>query len=128
MKAKPKRILCYDGNDYMLEMDNHQYYLVQLDHRKIIIFRQPYSYVNHNAYVTVPKNASDIPLEIRKSIAKGLKTFPWKYAFEMDNFISPANGFPEDRKNFFWERHKKYLEKPQGAPFNLDEQPSFHKP
>ena len=57
MKAKPNKILFYtsDGDDYMVEMDNHWYYLVRLFFREIRVFRQPYSYLNHITYVIVPK-------------------------------------------------------------------------
>ena len=64
MKAKPKRILFYDSDktDYMVEMDNHWYYLVMLGAKRILVYEQPLSYVNHQPYIEVPKKTSDIPL------------------------------------------------------------------
>ena len=79
MKAKPKRILFYDSDktDYMVEMDNHWYYLVMLGAKRILVYEQPLSYVNHQPYIEVPKKTSDIPLEVRKNLLEGIKTFPY---------------------------------------------------
>jgi hypothetical protein len=123
MEAKPKKILFYtsDGDDYMVEMDNHWYYLVRLFFREIRVFRQPYSYLNHITYVIVPKKTTDIPLKKRKAIAEGLKTFPGKYAIGSDKRRFPPDGFKEDLKNKVWEYHKETMVNSPGVPFNLDE-------
>ena len=123
MEAKPKKILYYDSGkkDYMLEMDNHWFYLVRLKARQISVFRQPYSYVNHQPYIIVPRKTSDIPLKIRKAIAEGLKTFPWRYVIGNDKLRFPPDGFKESMKNYFWETHKEMLAEDPSVPFNLDE-------
>ena len=123
MKAKPKKILYFDTDkkDYMVEMDNHWYYLVRLNAREISVFRQPYSYLNHITYVIVPKKTTDIPLKKRKAIAEGLKTFPWRYAIGNDKLYYPPDGFKEDMENYYWKVHEERLKKNPGVPFNLDE-------
>ena len=123
MKAKPKKILYFDTDkkDYMVEMDNHWYYLVRLNAREISVFRQPYSYLNHQPYIIVPQKTSDIPLEIRRAIAEGLKTFPWRYAIGNDKLYYPPDGFKEDMENYYWKVHEERLKKNPGVPFNLDE-------